>query len=366
MKIIHITTAHPRSDNRVYDKIYRSVRSVYTDTRLFVADGLGDDVDRGIVDVCRGRAKNIPRVLKIFKMWLFLRKYKNYVLHFHDPELLPVIFLMSFYNTVIFDIHEHYMSRIPERFQNKYAGYLVYIVLLCLTKLVRVSAHFILAEESYSKHYKSAKKTVEVRNYPKLEKFEKFWLRREKPDETIKLVYVGSITHERGLAQMLDLLQCNKDHSAKFKIELHLIGDGPDISSVRETKHCIKHGRLPVDEAYAVASQCDFGLCLLAPLDNYLRSLPTKILEYSALNLPFFVVNHEYYKDICRGLPGAIFVDYDKPAQIIDFLNRIYDDEHVHRQLLMNSLYENKYTWDTEKTSLLTLYSNIEENGAVT
>jgi hypothetical protein len=357
MKILHITSAHPRNDTRVYDKIFQTIRQDHENCYLYVADGNGCDHKEGVIDVCNGNATKV----KLLKIWHVFRKIKNkrdYILHFHDPELIPIMLLMSLKNTVIFDIHEHFVSRIPERVKSLTLRNCLTYFLKFSVWLARMRFHFILAEDSYADIYKSKKSNTLIRNYPDLSIFKPFKKSKRELESIIKLVYIGSITEERGLSKMLSLLDANKN-SSSFKIQLHLIGDGPDANIIKESEYCIKYGRLRLQEAYSIAADCHFGLCLLAPIPNYLNSFPTKILEYNAINLPFFLSDHQYYKELSRNLTGAILVPYDRPTKVIDWL-RDFDSHKInyYDYYSANQIKE-MLSWESEKKTLTKMYKTL-------
>ena len=357
MKILHVTSAHPRTDNRVYNKIFRTSKEVYENCFLYVADGNGSDCKEGIIDVCNGKATRF-KLLKIWYVFMSIKNERNSILHFHDPELIPIMLLMTIKNTVIFDIHEHFLSRIPERVKNLILRNCLFYILKFLTWLGRMCFHFILAEESYVDIYKSKRSNTLVRNYPDLSIFKPFKKSKRELGPTIKLVYIGSITEDRGLSKMLSLLHFNKS-SSSFKIQLHLIGDGPDTSKIKDSEHCIKYGRLNIEEAYSIASDCHFGLCLLAPITNYLNSLPTKVLEYSSINLPFFLSNHQYYRAITKNLNGAILVSFDQPNQIIDWLKDFRSNKINYHDYCSANESREILSWESEKEALTNMYKTL-------
>ena len=92
LKVVHLTSAHPRYDIRIYGKICSSIASRY-DTALVVADDKGDEVtDVGVqiydVGVSLGRLNRmIKTTKKVYKKALELNAS---VYHLHDPELIPI------------------------------------------------------------------------------------------------------------------------------------------------------------------------------------------------------------------------------------------------------------------------------------
>src|SRR5262249_17527991 len=92
MKIVHLTSAHPRNDIRIFLKQCRSLVSGGYNVALIVADGLGNEVrdDVQIIDVGRPRGR-IDRMLNTTRrVQQAAVSTMADLYHLHDPELLPI------------------------------------------------------------------------------------------------------------------------------------------------------------------------------------------------------------------------------------------------------------------------------------
>ena len=90
-KIVHLTSAHPRNDIRIFVKQCRTLAAHGYDVTLVVADGKGDSQAEGvaIADVGRlpGRLNRIFKTTqRVFAKALALDAD---IYQFHDPELIP-------------------------------------------------------------------------------------------------------------------------------------------------------------------------------------------------------------------------------------------------------------------------------------
>ena len=109
IKIAHLTSAHERSDVRIFLKECSSLAESGFETSLIVADSKGNELNSciNIIDV----GQPTGRVNRIFNT---TRRILNAatlldadIYHLHDPELMPIgIKLKNQGKKVIFDAHE--------------------------------------------------------------------------------------------------------------------------------------------------------------------------------------------------------------------------------------------------------------------
>ncbi len=108
MKIVHVTTAHPRGDTRIFLKECISLSDDY-EVHLIVADGWGDATVRNVrihdVGVARSR---FQRMLVLpWRILLLARRLRARLYHLHEPELLLIApFLGISGARVVYDSHE--------------------------------------------------------------------------------------------------------------------------------------------------------------------------------------------------------------------------------------------------------------------
>ena len=87
--VVHVTTAHPRGDSRIYHKMCRSVSRRGWRTALCVADGQGDQNVGGveIFDIGQQRGRLRRMTLSVLAMAVFCTGIRARIFHLHDPEL---------------------------------------------------------------------------------------------------------------------------------------------------------------------------------------------------------------------------------------------------------------------------------------
>ncbi|MGB7319450.1 MAG: glycosyltransferase, partial [Planktotalea sp.] len=107
-----MTTVHPRDDSRIrFKQVASLVQSTDEDVRLYVQDGLGDEIDPKlgyhIVDT-GPRKRRLARMFGgAWQMISAVRRARPSMVFFHDPELLPWAMLLRLSGVkVIYDAHE--------------------------------------------------------------------------------------------------------------------------------------------------------------------------------------------------------------------------------------------------------------------
>ncbi|MFM7530939.1 MAG: glycosyltransferase, partial [Rubrivivax sp.] len=109
-RIVHLTTVHPRRDIRIFRKECVSLARAGYDVVQVVGDGLGDALVEGvrIVDIGPRPAGRLARMRQQPARALHsVRALEPALVHFHDPELLPVgVRLAREGLKVVYDAHE--------------------------------------------------------------------------------------------------------------------------------------------------------------------------------------------------------------------------------------------------------------------
>ena len=110
--LVHLSTVHPRHDTRIYIKQVGTLyRAWGNDVQLVVADGLGcretagepSIFDLGLLPASRSARAFIVTVRALGYFW----RTRPRLVHFHDPELIPLGFLLRLLGClVIYDVHE--------------------------------------------------------------------------------------------------------------------------------------------------------------------------------------------------------------------------------------------------------------------
>lgn len=362
--VVHLSTVHDRDDVRIFHKQCKSLAASGYQVSLLVADGLGAQIrDRvTVIDLGRRPAGRLGRMLLLpWRALRAVRKIKPSVLHFHDPELLPIAWILAtFGTTVVYDVHED----VPQQILAKYwipAPFRPAVSWL----FTRFEAHVarrlrgvvVANPPNLARFAALGCDAVCVNNYPLLEEFSEP-VAGEQQAQTI--VYVGGLTRVRGIVQLVQAM------ALMPKVQLLLCGrfssDGAEAAcrALPGWQQISYLGQLDRHGIQAVLARSQVGLVTLLPEPNYLVALPVKMFEYMAAGLPVVASNIPLWMDILNEHQCGVGVDPSDPAAIanavLDFLQR--QDRAVMGQRGRAAVLS-RFNWQHELKILLALYARL-------
>jgi glycosyltransferase involved in cell wall biosynthesis len=366
-KVVHVTTVHGPFDNRIFFKECASLRDNGWEVVL-VAQHEQDETVDGI------RIRALPKVASRLKRMRTLpplaggiaQSEEADVLHFHDPELLPLASrLARAGKLVIYDMHENIARDIlTKRWINPLLRPLLSISVRQRMKgwLSRLSVIF--AEDSYHTDYPYVRRHTTVLNMPRLAELSAI---RAVKHTLPTLVYIGGVTELRGSLTMLRVLSLLQ--RAGHDVGLLIIGPVEQshgeamlqLISELELRNVSLHGFTRADQAWPLVAQCHVGLAILSRIPNYVESYPSKIFEYMALGLPVVTSDFELYRTIVEANAAGLCVAPEDDQAIAQGLANLLSDPdrmqamgQAGRQAALA-----KYNWANEEHKLLQLYDEL-------
>lgn len=368
-KIIHLTSAHPRYDTRIFLKECSSLaKNKMYRVNLVVADGLENEVKNNvnIFDVGKKESRRFLRMIKtVSKVYKKAIELDGDIYHLHDPELIPIgLKLKRQGKKVIFDVHENIALQIkedkdyiPKIFRNIISKGYKKFEQYALKKF----DYLVLAENSYHDFYKG-NKTETVLNMPDLNMLDDFLnLNRNKKND---LYYLGAISFNRGLDINIEALKLLKKDFPN--IYFHYIGNVSkkllNELDLYELENNIKfYGSKPLNEALTLSYDSKVGISILKPIENYKRSYSTKIFEYMAIGLPVVTSNFPLYKNIVEKYNCGLCVDPNNSFELAIAISYILKNPDEAKEMSKNGrkLIEEKFNWAIEEKKLHGLYEKL-------
>ncbi|TDM20845.1 glycosyltransferase [Macrococcoides canis] len=366
MKICHITSVHKENDVRIELKELTSLAKQY-ESYLLIYNTSETNKPYRIVDIGNKYNSRVKRIL--FSKKNIFRKALEIdadLYHLHDPELIGVARKLKSKNKiVIFDFHED----TPKQILSKH--YIPKILRKPLSLIYKIyeeksSSKFdgIVTATPYleRKFVKHNKNTVAINNFPILSEFTH--LNNNFANKEIDLIYIGGISGERGLFEMIKI--------ANDKPNLKITLCGRFISSEEEKKamQMIKFdnikfkGMLNRTQIQKELEKAKVGLVLLEKNERFSESLPIKMFEYMAAGIPVIATQFKLWEKIIKESSAGICIN---PKDTNDIIKKI--EMLLSNPILMKKMGDSgrnyvteKYNWENEEKKLLNLYKKLEEN----
>ena len=135
--------------------------------------------------------------------------------------------------------------------------------------------------------------------------------------QTLKLIYVGSVSKERGRDVMLEAMSL----VAQQKVNAHLTIVGANdeqlaycitrIATLNIYDYVTITGRVPGSQVPAYLAQADFGICLWEDKPWYQFNPPTKLFEYLVAGLPVLASNIRTHTRYVQNWHNGLIFDYE-------------------------------------------------------
>lgn len=360
-----MSSAHARSDTRIFIKQCRSLASHGHEVSFVVADGKGDEARDGVSIVDAGPSRSrLDRVLsatsRVFGKAVSLDAD---VYHLHDPELMPAgLKLKRLGKRVIFDSHED----VPKQILGKpYLG----------TRSLRLLSSFVGRYERYAcsrfdgviaatptirdKFLSINPCTVDINNFPVPGELDAGARRKEK---RIEVCYVGDISAIRGIRELVSAMEM-----VRSPARLNLAGRFAERDVEAEVRNYAgwkKVNALGFQDRNGVRNvlaDSMAGLVILHPKPNYLDALPVKMFEYMAGGLPVIVSDFPVWREIVEGNQCGLCVDPFDIKAIAAAIDRLVTDRDFASRMGENGrrAVHSRFNWGVEETKLHRFYAEL-------
>lgn len=366
-RVCHLSSAHSGLDVRIFSKECVSLAEAGFDTHL-VINATPLEVEKAAVKGVKlhpltpmaGRLSRM--VQQTWQCYKLGKQLDADIYHFHDAELIPYGMLLSLAGKkVIYDVHEDLprdiLSKdwIPRWACGKVAG------AAGLLEHLGAKSFFSIATATpfIARRFRRMNpKSMDINNYPL-------------PDELAQTVaplarkrqicYVGGICRVRGIRPLIEALSLLPD------IRLVLCGRFSEPDFERELSALPGWGQVDYlgyvdrDGVGKVMAESIAGAVTLFPIPNYLESLPIKMFEYMAAQLPVIASDFPLWRQIINDADAGLCVDPQSPAAIATAIRQLADDPALIERMGKSGRQAvlSRYNWPTEADKLVKFYKDL-------
>ncbi|WP_081897699.1 glycosyltransferase [Massilia sp. BSC265] len=364
-RIVHLSSAHPRFDTRIFVKQCRSLANHGHEVSLVVADGLGDDCRNGIriLDVGRPSGRRERMLRSTWRVGRAALSLDADVYQLHDPELIPIgLRLAVGGRKVVFDAHEDVPCQLLDKpYLSPRGGRLLARAYVALEACALRRFDGVLAATPVIRDRLAAYNalTVDVNNYPRIEEFT-----RPAPGAQVRdsFCYVGSISAIRGIRELVEA--CSM---LRTPARLALAGGFAEADLEAEVRRQPGWNRVDalghLDRAgvTGVLERAFAGLVTLLPTASYREALPVKMFEYMAAGIPVIASDFPLWRDIVEGSRCGLCVDPHDPAAIAAAIDHLAAHPCEAREMGANGRRAvlERYNWENEEDKLIAFYADL-------
>lgn len=363
-KIVHLSTAHPWDDSRIFRRMCLSLaRNGFEVVLLAGADPAQRVGDVQVLPVGEARSR-FGRLAKLPRAAALGRSMRASIVHLHDPELIPLIPILRIGGaTVVYDAHEDLGQQIlSKEYIPAAIRPAVSAVGRALCRFADMTAHHVVAvSEKVAEGFPSGRSTV-IRNYP--EEIAENGPVVPYDQREFRIVYAGGLTRARGAEQMVDAMEY-----AALPPEWRLLLVGPHspddlIDRLGERpgwKQVDFGGVLSPNEARQTIGTGRIGLSVLQPVGQHVDALPTKILEYMSLGLPVVSAPFPECRRVIESAGCGLLVDPTDPKEIGAAIAELAGDPDAAREMgeRGRDAVERRYNWGAEERRLVATYTRL-------
>jgi glycosyltransferase involved in cell wall biosynthesis len=366
IKVVHLTTAHPAFDVRIFHKECRSLARAGYDV-VVVAPHTRDALVRGIGvrALAPPASRWIRWVRTIMQAYAAVTAERPDICHLHDPELIVCGWLLQHHGIrIVYDAHED----LPRQTMTK-----AWIPLWMrpgiglMAALVEAAAArgfdgIVTATPAIARRF-PRRKTVTVHNYP-------LWPTSSGDEPApmaarpTRVIYAGAISRQRGIHQMLQAMSLL---SADIGAELILAGEFKPgtlraaVSNEPGWRRARYVGMCTHEQILRLLLGSRIGIATLLPTPSHLDAKPVKLFEYMAAGLPVVASHFPLWRRIVGNARCGLVVDPRDPAAIADAIRWLL--EHADEAEAMGKRGQRavarQYHWTREERILLGLYRRI-------
>ncbi|WP_186576582.1 glycosyltransferase family 4 protein [Aquibacillus kalidii] len=363
-----VAPVHKFDDVRIYTKEISTLLSLGFNVTYYARNPKNEtiDLDINFVEVPTFR-KRASRFINLFKLFFKVLSIKADVYHIHNPDTLPIGFLLKMFGKkVIYDTHEDFSKRllmrewIPSPIRKIAASSISQ-----MEKLAGKVFNAVIVTQTNVKK-RIGKKAIIIENAPVSKNMKS--IRAIPSQEGFRVIYVGStLSKTRGIKEMVDAVHLANEMEKGSNITFTLVGsfDNEDyykaLTKSDGWKWIEYKGFLPQKNAFELMAQSHIGLITILDVGDHSQTSPNKIFEYQMFGLPFIASDFESWRNKLENTKSGFFVNPANPEEIASYIVQLYKDRNMVKEMGQNGreYIQHTFNWEIESEKIKQLYKRL-------
>ncbi len=380
MRICFLSSLHPPTDKRVFDKEAVWLAGVGFDVVHVAPGSEGSTIKSGVRILTAPAMTGIwGRILNGPRLFLRARRVRADCYHCNEVDswIVGVALKITLGCKLVFDAHEAYPEHFADtRFPKALGPFVAGAMRMVFRTLLIFTDRVVLAKESVARDYPDTSKQVLVRNYVSAS-----YALQNAPTQTrslenirIRIIHLGLISRARGWPELLESVA-----GSSKNFELFFVGQFNDGSEAAFRQRAAELGMrdrftidewMPFEDAFRLVCSSNIGVIAFQPgIHNHVHALPHKMFDYMVAGLP--VVAPAFAVEVSRIISEAdcgLLVDPSKPASLKEALEFLADHPEERARMGQNGREAvlSHYNWENEAERLEQMYREFQSEGVRT
>jgi len=362
VRVVHVSSAHPSGDPRIFEKMCTSLSRAGYDVRLIATETAPAGAPFPVVAYQRSGRRLVRMTLGVARAVLRALRMRPQVVHLHDPELIPSVAVFRLFGIkVVFDSHEHIAASMTNKqYLPRAVRGLVQRATTTLVSFVdRAASGIVTATPAIAEDFHNPRRAV-IQNFPILAQWTEV---ADDARPSGNLVFIGGLSEGRGAFQMLDAIErLGASHGARLTIA----GDVPDHLLTRLQQHpgwryTTFVGMLDRRELAELLAESTVGVVLFLPEPNHIYSQPTKMFEYMAAGVPVLASDYPLWRELVVSAGVGVVTDPLDVDGIVRAAASLLDNpaESASMGHRGRELVETTRNWAVEAEHLVAFYDEL-------
>jgi len=370
LRVAHVSVVHAWDDPRIAERECRSLAAAGYDVTLLVPGEVPPEPWHGVRVIALPHRSRTTRWLTSREILTELHHLQPHVVHIHDPELLTLLpVLRPFASRLVYDMHEYVSDAVSTK---HYIPGPVRPAAASLTaaaqRTLAAVADGVVAvvPEQFDDLGDRPRLRAAVPNYPRLERFAGAApLPDMAADPRLKLIYIGSLTRNRGVPVMLEVIREVGDQAVlflggrfsnpEFEAEVRELAAG-------ELAHCLRLlGPVAPPDVPSRLASCDVVWVPELATEQYRRpTVPSKLFEGMAVGLAVLASDLPGRSEVVFREACGLVVEPGRDGHLAGVRRLLADRDAVGKMGARGRrAVAARYSWQVAEAALLHFYRRL-------